>query len=359
MDEPAEDAEAPAADRTPRGWAAKLTSLVVNLGLAAVTLLVLVVVLEVTLRLSGFQYVLYPEDIEFGRPDPVMLKVGFQPDDDLFWVTRDYQEKLDRLENEKPPLLLLGDSCTHLARWDQALVHLADRRHSARLRFGNLAVAGWSSYQGLRQVERDVLDLEPSVVTLYYGWNDHWIGFGIEDRNVAHVRRVFSSRFSSLRLVQLGTKGMVAWGARQTAYPNRVSEADFESNLRSMIHQLRERGIVPVVITAASNHRQGEEPPELTERWLRDLDDLVPLHQRYVEIARRVGRDSSMPHKGSAAEGPVLCDLAERFAALDPAERDRYFRADGIHTSAEGDRRLAAFVDQCFEENGLWQLILE
>lgn len=349
MEEPAAAAGDGQARRGANSAANVAKNVAINSALAAVTLLLLLVVLEVTLRLSGFSFVLYPEDIEFGRPDPVMLKVGFQPDDELFWVTRDYAQKLERLAEHKPPLLLLGDSCTHLARWDQALAGLVRQRRGRELRFGNLAVAGWSSFQGRRQVELDVPQLEPRVVTLYYGWNDHWIGFGIEDRNVARVRRVFSSRISSLRLVQLGTKAMVAWGARQTAYPNRVSPADFEANLRAMIDSLAARGAVPVVITAASNHRRGEEPPELAERWLRDLDDLVPLHQEYVEIARGA----------AAGAGAVLCDLEARFAALEPAERDRSFRADGIHTSPEGDRRMADFVYQCFEENGLWPRMLE
>ncbi|MEO1367651.1 MAG: SGNH/GDSL hydrolase family protein, partial [Acidobacteriota bacterium] len=269
------------------GW----RRLAANLALSAGTLLFLLAVLELTLRLSGFSFVLYPEDIEFGRPDPVMLEVGFTPDDDLFWVTRDYDQKLEALREKKPPLLLLGDSCTHLGRWDQALAGLAEDRLGRRPSFGNLAVAGWSSYQGRRQVERDVPALEPRVVTVYYGWNDHWIGFGVEDRTVARVRRIFSSRVSGLRLVQLSTKALVAWGARQTAYPNRVSKADFADNLRTIVADLERRGATPVLMTAASNHQPGHEPPALAERWLRDLDDLIPLHQSYVSIVREVARE--------------------------------------------------------------------
>jgi hypothetical protein len=46
-------------------------------------------------------------------------------------------------------------------------------------------VGGYTTYQGLRQLERDVATLHPVIATFYYGWNDHWIGFGIEDRDVA------------------------------------------------------------------------------------------------------------------------------------------------------------------------------
>ncbi len=40
----------------------------------SVTVVVLAGIIELTLRLTGFSYVLYPEEIEFGRPDPVLLK---------------------------------------------------------------------------------------------------------------------------------------------------------------------------------------------------------------------------------------------------------------------------------------------
>ena len=152
-------------------------------------------------------------------------------------------------------------------------------------------MAGWSSYQGRRQLERDVAPLRPRVVTLYFGWNDHWIGFGIEDKNVARVKAVFSSRWSRLRLVQLATKATVALGSRDTAYPNRVSLADFGANLRAMVRQARSRGIRPVLVTAASAHVAGEEPEQLTERWLRDLSELVPLHRSYVAAVRAVAAE--------------------------------------------------------------------
>lgn len=312
------------------------------------TVVVLLLVAEGTLRLSGFSFVLYPEDIEFGRPDPVMMKAGFLDDDDLFWVTRDYPEKLARLERERPPLLLLGDSCTHLGEWDERLGELADQRLGADLALGNLAVAGWSSYQGRRQLERDAAPLSPRVVTIFFGWNDHWIGFGLEDETVAEVKRIFSSRWSRLRLVQLVTKATVVWRARETGYPNRVSLEDFADNLRAMVETARQAGAVPVLLTAPSNHVVGQEPAELTERWLREAADLVPLHQSYVEAVRAVARETGAP----------LCDLARRFADLPRSERDRLFSSDGIHFTPAGDHYLAEQVFACFERDALWPRLL-
>ncbi|HCF93474.1 MAG TPA: hypothetical protein DEW46_00275, partial [Verrucomicrobia bacterium] len=41
---------------------------------------------------------------------------------------------------------------------------------------------GYSSVIGLRLFERRGTQLAPDVVTLYYGWNDHWRGGSMPDR---------------------------------------------------------------------------------------------------------------------------------------------------------------------------------
>ena len=327
--------------------AARWKGLAGNLLLLAATVAFFALIFELGLRLAGFEYVLRPQDIQFGRPEPVLLKVAFLEDDDLFWVQRDYPEKIARLAASRPPLVLLGDSCTHLGHWDQELAALYQKRFGRELTYGNLAVAGWSSYQGLRQLERDVPALAPKVVVAYFGWNDHWIGFGIEDKNVARVKMIFSSRSSGSRLVQLLTKAYLAWGTRETDLPNRVSRADFKANLEAMAARAEEQGARLVLLTAPSNHQAGQEPPGLEDRWLRSRDELVPLHQSYVEAAREASRES----------GAVLCDLAAEFGALPAEERSRLFMQDGIHFQAPGDAHLAAAVLDCLEKAELLPLL--
>lgn len=323
--------------------APRVRALLVNLVLAAVSMIFLLGVVEGTLRLSGFRYVLYPEDIEFGKPDPQLMKIGFLPDDDLFWVPKSYFENLRHLQHQRPPVVFMGDSCTHLGHYDRELAALFESRQGRPLVFGNVGVAGWSTFQGRRQLERDVLALEPRVVTMYYGWNDHWIGFGIEDKTVARVRKVFSSRISASRLVQLVTKATVAMGTGETAYPNRVSLEDFALNLRAMVRRAHSAGVEPMLITAASSHVRGQEPEYLGSRWLRDPAELVPLHRAYVDAVRRVAEQERVP----------LCDPAAAAEQLEPATLTEFFMADGIHLTEAGDRWLASVLYDCFETHGL------
>ncbi len=332
---------------SPNPSRSRLRGLLANLLLLAGSLLFFALVVELALRLVGFEYVLKPQDIQFGRPEPVMLKVAFQEDDDLFWVRPNYAEKLAGLAASKPPLLLLGDSCTDLGHWDRELATLYAARFGQELGYGNLAVAGWSSYQGRRQLERDVPALGPKVIVAYFGWNDHWIGFGIEDKNVAGVKKIFSSRSSGSRLVQLFTKAYLAWGTRNTELPNRVSLEDFTANLQTMASEASGLGAKLMILTAPGNHQQGHEPVELEARWLRAKSELVPLHKAYAEAARSAARQS----------GAELCDLEANFAALPQEERDRLFMQDGIHLQAAGDARIAADVFACLERAGLFPLL--
>lgn len=327
-----------------KGGAAR--GIAANLLLLAGSLLFFALVVELALRLAGFQFVLRPQDIEFGSPQPVLIKTAFREDDDLFWVHRDYPQKVEKLVREKPPLLLLGDSCTDLGHWDRELAALYRSRFGADLDYGNLAVVGWSSYQGRRQLERDVPAMAPRVVLSYFGWNDHWIGFGIEDKNVARVKRIFSSRSSGSRLVQLLTKGYLAWGTRETALPNRVSLADFAANLEAMAATAEEIGARLMILTAPSNLEASQVLRGLEKRWLRDSKELVPMHAAYVDAARRA----------AGASGALLCDLEADFAALTPEERGALFMRDGIHFLPPGDARLAGYVFGCLERAGLLPL---
>ncbi|MFH1402936.1 MAG: SGNH/GDSL hydrolase family protein, partial [Candidatus Altiarchaeota archaeon] len=206
---------------------------------------------------------------------------------------------------------------------------------------------GWSSYQGYNQLKRDVIRVKPRVVVIEYGWNDHWIGFGIEDKNVGKIKRMQSSIPEELRgygLFQLITKAMVGYYVDNNSRPNRVSPDDFRENLVNMVRTARENDITPVLITAPTSHVQGSEPSYLAARWLRSLDELVPLHREYASIVREV----------SASEDVVLCDILEDFEKL-PREdvEEKYFSNDGIHLKPEGNKKISELLVKCFEENGL------
>lgn len=317
--------------------------------LAIFSLVATIALVEIALRLWGFSYRLYPEKIEFGWPNPAVMKDRYTPDNDLLWVPRDYPETLAEIKNSMPKVIFMGDSCTEFGTYDKFFAERAKARGLDLLPVAKVGSGGWTSYQGRRQLERDIAPLRPPIVTLYFGWNDHWIGFGIQDKEIGKLRSPLFTLLEHSRFVQLIVKAVLSVGQDKKKGPLlRVSEDDFRENLRAMVKTARDNGIVPVLLTAPSSHQRGKEPAYLRQRHLKNLSELVPLHQRYVSIVREIAAETQAP----------LCDLAADFAALPADELAKvYFSSDGIHLTkqaGEGYDRLAEFLVKCFEEHKLF-----
>jgi len=288
-------------------------------------------VAEAALRLGGFHVDFVPA-LEFGWPDPKTISDVYQADPDLLWVTRDYRAILTAAKGEPPAIVFTGDSCTEFGSYPAKTLEQL-RAGGSPLRTGiKVGVGGWSSEQGLRQLRRDVLPLHPRIVTIYFGWNDHWVAHGLTDPEISASQR-FLHVFGSSRIVQAWLRLRMNIAARRPDRPNRVPLPRYEQNLRQIAAEARQAGIVPLFITAPSNHVRGHEPAYLAQRHLRALDELVPLHEAYLAATRQIGRDNG-----------VLCDAAAAFAAV---PHDGFFRADGIHLTDAGDQEMAATLSQC------------
>ena len=315
-------------------------------GYNVLTTIVLLIPIELGLRLFQLPTPVTPPRIEFGYPKPSEMEY-FRADSDLLWVYPRYAERIAAAQGMHPSIVFMGDSCTAWGRYDGALQSIIEAREpDARFTFVNVGVGGWSSWQGLQQLQRDVLPMRPKAVTIYFGWNDHWINFGFEDKHAARFigRQSAPSRgstggspLSELRTTQLVQRTILAAkGYFADHSPLRVSLTDFDANLRQMVRIAHEHGIMPILLTAPTSHRPGREPAYLATRWVADLEDLVPLHRRYADAVRRVAAEEDAP----------LVDLHREFDRLPQRELDRFFRKDGIHLTEEGNRKIAELIDR-------------
>lgn len=300
-----------------------------------VALAVALLLAEAGLRIAGFEFTLAPDLVVLGEPVPAR----YRADPQLFWVPRDYTARLAALAGSAPDVLFLGDSCTELGSWPREFGRRLRVAHPGTdIRVEKLGVSGWSSFQGLRQLERDVPALEPRVVGIGFGWNDHWDGYGFEDARAEEVLDTPLARLDFLRTLQLVQKARLARRfSGDGPRPKRVAPEDFRRNLTEMTRRVRALGAVPLLLTAPSAHVRGAEPEYLRGRFIQDLDTLVPVHEQYVEIVREV----------AAATATPLCDLAARpeFAGSAPGS----FQTDGIHLTDAGSRRVAQVLSECFE----------
>ncbi len=293
---------------------------------------------EVGLRLAGFSFRVYPEKVQFGWPRAIGGESDpYVRDADLLWVPRDWHERLERARAEVPRLVFLGDSCTEFGAYPGELNRMLAQSGPLRPTNMKFGVAGWTTYQGLHALERDLLPLRPAVVTVFFGWNDHWKGFGIEDRDIDGLPFMRWPRLERLRLVQLVQRATIALRGRSYA-AQRVALPDFRSNLTQIVRRSRAAGAVPVLLTAPTAIVQGQEPSHLRDGWIDDVSQLLPLHRRYAEAVREV----------AAREGAPLCDLLAEFDRLSLDERRASFGSDGIHFTNAGSESAGGMLYRCF-----------
>jgi lysophospholipase L1-like esterase len=292
---------------------------------------------ETVLHLANIEYPLYPTKFQFGWPDSKTLDTDFVMDPVIQWKPKEYDQTLQLWHDKKIDIIHMGDSCTQLGKYQAELERLMQARQPHK-NFHNLklAVAGWSSFQGLQQMPRDIVPLKPRYVTIYFGWNDHWLSYGLADKNIDFSKARFPlyRTMQKSRVFQVFSMLYNQFLQQQTQQdrPVRVSPQDYHDNLTAIINIARDNNITPILMTAPSSHRTGAEPVYLQDRFLRDLSQLVSLHNQYTEITRQVAREQHV----------LLLDLAKEFDAA-PYEtvRDQYMKFDGIHLRPAGSTAVA------------------
>lgn len=244
----------------------------------------------------------------------------------------------------KPPCLFrivcLGDSCTHFGP-DSYPTHLQSAlksRHEREVEVINAGVAGYSSHQGLARLRSEVVTWEPDVVTVYFGWNDHWLARGIADRQQRPQINAMSDLLSRYRVYQL------LLAVRQNAVPAaarpyRVPPGDYADNLRQIKVQCDSIGAKAVFITAPQALDRGI-PAYLTKIGeVSDVDGLVALHARYNEIVRQMADELRVP----------VVDLDREF---DSRDKSALFIEDHIHLSQEGRTLAGELIAEVIERAG-------
>ncbi len=237
-----------------------------------------------------------------------------------------------------------GNSCTFGWRLQEAETYeqqlerkLNARSGAAQFQVINCGVPGYSSLQGLRMLKEYLPILRPEIVTICYGWNDHWAaGFDIEDKDqrtapqcVLNVQNSLSKSYlyRSIKYLLLAKyeKTQQYQFDRQSIH-YRVSLDDFAVNLRDIIAFCRSNGVQPILLTAPI----GDPDPTVT-------NPMEVYHERYNQMVRGVAGENGAP----------LVDAAALFTG-----HPEYFddpKADFIHYNAKGAERIAAALADAIE----------
>ncbi len=237
-------------------------------------------------------------------------------------------------------VISLGDSCTAQGR-----PPYSDRLH-ALLQAGpltsdswgafNMGVFGYSIMQGLQQFRRDGLAYEPDVVTIYFGWNDHWLHEKTDAARMAKQMDPWKAFVVKVARNLRMTSALVKLGQEMAGQPApgktfRVPEEDYRRAMRELVEEIRSINAVPIIITAPRR--------ELTVTLVKtghaiDPDHAEEAHDRYVEITRSVASEMNV----------AMIDLAAEFS---DTAFDGYFSKDGIHFEDDG---LQAIAERIYRE---------
>jgi lysophospholipase L1-like esterase len=233
-------------------------------------------------------------------------------------------------------VIALGDSCTAQGRppYSDVLHELLQKSPPTKDPWEafNMGVYGYSSMQGLRQYQKYGVPLKPDYVSLYYGWNDHWL-YKIPDhlRMAVRMHPLKAAVTDALRRKRLYT--FISGLARPEGIGNNEHGRDFRvpadmyrATLTEFIRNIRQAGAQPILIAAP---RRGLTPSVVKSGHARSVEEVEKAHDEYVAITRDV----------ALAEKVALVDLAAQLA--DPAY-DGMFMRDGIHLEQDGLEVIAA-----------------
>ncbi|UCD85350.1 MAG: hypothetical protein JSU92_03920 [Deltaproteobacteria bacterium] len=344
----------------------KIKAQALNIMVALGSVVIFFSLAELILRVGGFQFHSGPTYMNFGFPDPNTLHRIFKPDPVLFWTlvpgfnfpgaeiegvnSLGFRGKEFSVKKREDNIRVICMGCSvtfgEVNSYPQKLQELLNSSEFDRkIEVINAGIPGYSSFQGLRLLKTRLLDLEPDLITVLYGWNDHWLTRGYSDmeqrplgEDIVEIKN-FLDRFRFYQLlnsiqnsikIELNFRYQRPSGESDTKY--RVDLGDYRENLKEIISLSRENGVKIFLLTSPSGAVKGKIPKYLTEmRFVNDPEELIPLHQSYNQVVRELAGDEGVP----------LIDLTNIFEEKD---KGRFFddpEVEIIHPKENGYQLIA------------------
>jgi len=319
--------------------------------------------IEQALKWAGYEALVPPIVIQDDRAQVVDNNRALVPDPTLRWrFTPGAMFKGMRINSlgfrerevlaEKPAgwirVICMGDSCS--ADGGPAYAGILNRfleerpLTTNRWEAFNMAVYGYSSVLGYALFRQRVPPLAPDVVTLYFGWNDHWRSGYMPDSRIIAIpmrparARIYeilrNKRFGQLLIDKLSTARNRAIRKVDGQLPKdlenelRVPPDEYRQTLRDFVHAIRRIGAVPLLITAPRGDQVWGQMAATLARNVNSLEEAIALHEQYVQITREVAAETGAP----------LLDLR---AMLDGSREAGLFNRDAIHLTNLGLTNVA------------------
>ncbi len=285
----------------------------------------------------------------------------------------------------KPPgvfrVLSLGDSCTYGIIATQVFEYIpepypqrlerlvAERAGAGRLEVLNAGVAGYNSFQGVMLLRTKLRGLEPDLITVRYGWNDHFMS-AMDSGTYAYREpdnelvlafqdlMLHTALYGFFRRLHFEVQALRARGDPQrraeppTQWTPGVPRETYKHNLRRIVHLGHAQGARVWLLTSPhafvidANRGRHDDFPMSAKQLLElnalpSFERLVEIHDDYNQAVREVG-----------AELDVLVvdmDAVYRAHAGEPL----FLATDVPHPSARGHALEAETLYQRLVAEGL------
>ncbi len=244
-------------------------------------------------------------------------------------------------------VVALGNSCTF--GWGvsfeetfvRQLEKILEGNRNCAVQVMNAGVPGYSSYQGKRYLEDDIIKFRPDFVLLSFGWNDHWAAVNLkvdsEHKLLPQWILAIQNAASQLKLYRFFRYMMAparddtTLAIAQVPGKRRVPPAEYYRNLIEMVEFSRQRHATPILIAL---------PVASEVEYFGGVTyNIHQLHYSYQDVVREAAHTT----------GATLVDLQEEFDAT-----PQLFGIDPIHFNASGHyilaRQLAAVISPCIDK---------
>jgi lysophospholipase L1-like esterase len=336
---------------------------------------------EAILRIAGFEYYTYIKYMNFYREqggipnggivsepnkDNMVLAILHKRDPLLFWrnvpnigpvnsqgfVNSNRKTYALTKSSNVYRIISLGCSYTNLGwiTYPERLENLLNEANSdISFEVMNAGVGGYGSYQGMNYFVNELQDYAPDLITVYFGWNDHWRAIHYADKEQPRVNTFVMTLQETLdytRIYQFLNK-TISQATGESKHKNepifrpRVSLEDYRINILTIISTAKKKDVKVLLLTApealtsdniAVYVRRGLVTPDV---------DLIELHKSYNDIIREI----------AVSEQVTMVDLESIFNAL--PNKEKYFLKDGIHHREEGLSLIAQTLFSAIKKSGM------
>jgi len=333
--------------------------------------LLLFLLCEAGLRAAGFYYSDTPLVMMSLRQDPEGVvngvlrynnregRIAMKKDARQLWVpVHSFEEKTPLHKAAGVTrIAALGDSCTMGCTGTDAsypgyMQEILNAEASGRYEVLNAGVGSHSSFQGLQRFKYAVLPYKPDIITIYFGWNDHWMT-SVPDKEVRMKSEKLTALLNFLEhfrtyqayhylISEVLLKKHPAPVEPEGSEPPledwiklRVSPADYRANLNVMMDLAAQHGMKVLLVTAPYNSESFG--PSMNFPFPREVFEQV--HEKYLEIVRQAAAEREVP----------LLDLAQEISG---SRRASVLSEDGVHFSVSGCRTIAEIFVEKFKQMG-------